>query len=172
MESAEQHRAEVERPDTVVDFLESHVLVEQAVADVDPAILPADAAVLADLSDFEVSGVLGLRQAIGETARRGLVELCGRSALKRLVRPLVVELESEGVKEALLGTGVSGRGPGRLGLEGSVHALVPSVLLGMGGLYQLRADAQADPPDREAREAADGRGGGKRHAVVGADDFR
>jgi hypothetical protein len=110
VESAEQQGAEVKGPDTVVDFLQADVLLEQAVADVDPAFLPADAAVLADLADFEVSGVLGLRQAIGEGSRGGLVEVGGQFVLKRLVRPLVVELEAEGVEEALLGSGVFGKG--------------------------------------------------------------
>jgi len=52
-----------------------------------------------------------------------------------------------------------------------VHALVPAVLFGMGGFDQLGVDAEADPPDRQQREAAQ-RGGGERHTVVGADDPR
>jgi hypothetical protein len=52
-----------------------------------------------------------------------------------------------------------------------VEAFVAAVLLGLGGLDGLRRDAEFDPPDVKAREAVDGLGG-KRGAVVGADDMR
>lgn len=64
MEASEQNGTEVEGPDAVIDLLQTDVFLEQAVADVDPAFLPSDAAVFADLSDLEVSWVLRLRQAV------------------------------------------------------------------------------------------------------------
>ena len=52
-----------------------------------------------------------------------------------------------------------------------MHALVPSVLLGMAGLDELWVNAQANPPDGESAQSADGRRR-KGHAVVGANDRR
>jgi hypothetical protein len=172
VESAEQYGSEIEGPEAVVDFFEADVFLEQAVADVDPALLPSDAAVFADLSDFEVSGVLGWRETWRQGSRGGLVEIGGRPVLERFVRPLVVELGSERIEAALLGGSVASGGSCGLSLQRPMHAFVTAVLLGMGGLDQLGTDPQADPPDREAREAADGGGCGKGDAVVGANDLR
>jgi hypothetical protein len=69
VESAEQDLAEVEGPDAVVDLLEADVLLDDAGADVDPALLPADAAVSADTPDLEVAGVLQRREPLGIGAR-------------------------------------------------------------------------------------------------------
>jgi hypothetical protein len=77
VESAEEYGTEVEGPDAVVDFFESDVLLEQRVADVDPAFFPSDAAVLADLADFVVTGVIGFWESIGIGPWRGGVELGG-----------------------------------------------------------------------------------------------
>jgi hypothetical protein len=71
VESGEQYGSEIEGPEAVVDFFEADVFLEQAVADVDPALLPSDAAVFADLSDFEVSGVLGWRETWRQGSRGG-----------------------------------------------------------------------------------------------------
>jgi hypothetical protein len=89
VESAEQYGSEIEGPEAVVNFFEAEVFLEQAVADVDPAFLPADAAVFADLSDLEVSGVLGWRETWRQGSRGGLVEIGGRPVLERFVRPVV-----------------------------------------------------------------------------------
>jgi hypothetical protein len=77
VEPAEQEWSEVERPDSVGDLLESNVFLEQGVADVDPTSFPADAAIAADASDFEVSGVLGLGETIGVGPGGGCVDLGG-----------------------------------------------------------------------------------------------
>ena len=169
VESAEQDGAEVEGPDAIVDLLESYVLLDDAGADVDPALLPADAAVSADAADLEVAGVLQRREPLGIGARGRLVEGGRGLVAEPLVGPLGIELLAEGVEETLLGSGIGGRRPGRLGLEGLVHPLVAAVLLGVGGLDQLGTDAQADPPDGESGETADRRGGAERGAVIGAE---
>ena len=46
-----------------------------------------------------------------------------------------------------------------------------AILLGPPGLDELGNDAEADPPDGEARETAEGVGG-ERRTVVGAEPFR
>jgi hypothetical protein len=65
VESAQQHGTEVDRAGAVGDLLESDVLLEQGVADIDPSGLPSDASVATDATDIEVAGVLRLGQAIG-----------------------------------------------------------------------------------------------------------
>ena len=49
-----------------------------------------------------------------------------------------------------------------------MHALVPAILVGGGGLDELRPDPEPQPPDAELREAAKSTGG-KGLAVIGAD---
>jgi len=52
-----------------------------------------------------------------------------------------------------------------------VHALVPTVLLGRGGLDEVGQDPEFDPPDREPGEACEGHGS-ERRSVVGPDLIR
>src|ERR1700680_1455696 len=49
-----------------------------------------------------------------------------------------------------------------------MHALVAAVLLRMSGLDALDTDSQAQPPDRELREAEERVRARKGHAVIGA----
>ncbi len=79
VEPAEQDGTEAEGPNAVVDFLKADVLIDDAGADVDPALLPADAAVTADAANLEVAGVLERREPLGAGARGGLVEGDGGS---------------------------------------------------------------------------------------------
>jgi len=50
-----------------------------------------------------------------------------------------------------------------------VQALVPAVLLRVAGPDALDPDAEAQPPDRHAREVVEAVGAGERMAVVRAD---
>ena len=52
-----------------------------------------------------------------------------------------------------------------------LDTFVPSVLLWMAGLDELRVDAQANPPDGQTTQSSDGRGG-ERNTVVGSNDPR
>lgn len=56
VEPAEEHRAEVHSLDPVGDFLEPDVLLGQHVTDVDPGVLPANAAVAADQAALNIRG--------------------------------------------------------------------------------------------------------------------
>ena len=85
--------------------------------------------------------------------------------------PFEVVLMAEGVEAPLLSLEVAGGGTGGLGLESSMHALVSTVLLRVGGFDELGVNPETDPPDGESREATQ-RGGGEGHPVVGADDLR
>jgi len=84
------------------------------------------------------------------------------------MRPLPVVGMAEGIEAPLLSPEVLLGGPGRLGLERLVHALVGAVLLGLSRVDQLASDAEADPPGGESGEPAQGVGG-EGNAVVGPD---
>ena len=58
VQPTEGEGAEVDGPDAWGDLLETDVFATEEVADVDPAGVPADAAVRADLANLEVSRVL------------------------------------------------------------------------------------------------------------------
>lgn len=147
------------------------MLAAEDVADIDPVMLPADAAIAADDAALVVRRILDRLQPIEYPARGTAVERERRPLPERFVRPVVVVLGLEGMEAALLRRRVALWRPGRLGLERAVHALMASVLLGMGGLDDLGVDARADPPDRQPRQAAERRRG-EGDAVVGAEDLR
>jgi hypothetical protein len=171
VEAAKEERAEEDGPDTKVDFFEADVFFSQDVGDVEPVGVPADAAVSGDAADFEVGRIVDGRDGVGEGSRGGLVA-GGRGVLvESLMRAEGIVFVEEVVKASLLSWEVFGGREGRFGFEGAVEAFVAAVLLGLGGLDGLRRDAEFDPPDVKAREAVDGLGG-KRGAVVGADDMR
>jgi hypothetical protein len=144
--SPELDRPEVYVPQAVVHFLESDILTGQRLRDADAIALPADAAVLADESDLEVTGVLDLRKLPRELPQRRAVGRRRRFLAEPFVRSLFVVLAAECVEAGLLRTEVAARRPRCLGLQRLVHALVPAVLLGMRRLDQLGIDAETDPP--------------------------
>ena len=73
---------------------------------------------------------------------------------ERLVGPELVELLAEVVELVLLGSQAGSGRDGGLLLEGAVHPLVDSVLLGPTGLDELRIDAEPDEPDGEEESRA------------------
>ena len=75
---------------------------------------------------------------------------------------------SEGIEDALLEVEVGGGGPGGPCFEGLVHAFVGAVLLGTAGGDALVSDSELQPPDVEAVEAVNARGG-EGGAIVTAD---
>src|ERR1700722_17299404 len=87
------------------------------------------------------------------------------------MRALLIELAAEGVEAALLRAHGGRRWSRRFGFESSMHALVASVFLRLSRLDQLRQDAEAYPPSREARQSGE-RIRSKGHAIVGANELR
>ena len=75
------------------------------------------------------------------------------------MRAQLVELAAPLVEAVLLSAPRRAGGPRAVGLERAVHAFMPAVLLGGGGLDQVGQDAEAHPPDREGREPAERLGG-------------
>lgn len=167
--SPETKWPEVDIPDAVVDFFETDVFTSQGVGDAHPVFIPANAAVATDEPDLEVPRITDRGQLLGKSATRSGVDRSGGLLSEGLMGPFEVVLLAKGVEAPLLGLEVAGGWSGGLGLESSVHPLVSTVLLGMGGLDKLRINAKTDPPNRESREATQ-RGGGEGHAIVGTDD--
>jgi len=66
IELAQLHGAKVYIPDPVVHLLEAYVFFHQHRGDVNPAMLPADAAVVADEAALEMGRVFHLLQGLGE----------------------------------------------------------------------------------------------------------
>ena len=61
---AELQRSEVYVPESIADFFQPDVFAGQGVRDADPALLPSNAAVAADQTDFEVAGVVEGRELL------------------------------------------------------------------------------------------------------------
>lgn len=81
---------------------------------------------------------------------------------------MVVALH-ERIESSLLLKKVFGGRFGSLLLQREVHALVPTVLLGVPGFDALDANAEAEPPDRELAQVEQCPGAGEGHAVIGTD---
>src|SRR6185503_3018233 len=77
----------------------------------------------------------------------------------------------ETTEAALLSDGIVGWGPGRFGFEHRMKLFVRSILFRVAQCDPLRDDAEADPPDRQPRQAAQS-GAGKRATVVAANALR
>ena len=56
VQAAELERSEVDVPETVIDFLEANLFAGTGDGDVEPVTAPANAAVGADVADFEAVG--------------------------------------------------------------------------------------------------------------------
>jgi len=69
--------AEVDGPDPITDLLKAHVFADADRGDVQPAAVPANATVGADVADFEAVGILERRAA-------GLPEFGHRAGLPML----------------------------------------------------------------------------------------
>ena|SRR5882762_4662720 len=78
------------RPDAVVDFLESDGVLLQRVGDEEQALLEPKRSGVRDALHDEMAGILDRRQCAAVEPRRRPIPRRGRSALEELVRPLVV----------------------------------------------------------------------------------
>lgn len=171
VEVAEKDVGKEDVPQSIVDFLEPNILALQNLRDIDPLIGPADASVGRDLPDLEVGRVVYARQTSGQRPGRRHIELSGASLSDRLMGSLVVELDPEAIEAELLSPSVLLGRPGRLPLQGSMHAFVATILLGFARFDEFGHDAETDPPDRQLRDPPQGVGG-ERWAVVGSDTLR
>ena len=69
VKAAQAERAEVHVPQSIVDLVQADVFAREDVAHVDPCVMPANAAVVADAPHFVVGGILERRYLLGEGAQ-------------------------------------------------------------------------------------------------------
>ena len=83
----------------------------------------------------------------------------------------LIVLLTKPIECALLRSEARSRRPAHFRLERAVHPLVAAVLVGTTRENSFRANAEMDPPDREARKPT-WRQRGERSTVVGANRVR
>jgi hypothetical protein len=108
---AQEHVAEVERPDAVVDFVEPDAVLAQGGGEVEEPRLESNGPGVRDPLDDEVSGILQGRHGAGVEARGRPIERAGCATVEELVRALIVVFGAEAVEGALLRPEVGARGP-------------------------------------------------------------
>ena len=164
-------KAEVQVVDSVVDLLQTDVVLLQDIADEDLVAEYPDGAVAADAADEVVERVVvGLgpaRHGSGGCA----VELRRPLHGQGLMRAEFVELVAEEVELELLGQEAGGRRDGGVPLRVRCMRSWTGVLLRLARLDELWADAELDEPGGEGRETGQG-AGGEGDTVVGADAIR
>ncbi len=116
VDPGDKYLAKVDRPDAIVDFLESNRVWCKRVRDEEQPLLETEGARVGDALDEEVPGILDRQKPGIVLARRGPVERRGCPSSQMLMRPLLVVLLSELIEGALLGDQRGPRGPNGLRL--------------------------------------------------------
>src|SRR5271154_2469589 len=145
--------AEPKEPVAIDRFCNADGLAGERLADEDEIAAPLDLAGGTDPAHGVLGVIPRLLEALGKRAR-GRSIAAGRGLLaERLVWPKFVEERNELIEAGLLlATGLGGRSSGVL-LQGSMHALMASVLLRRAGVDPLQTDAELQPPHRELAQA-------------------
>src|SRR5437773_11719417 len=138
VEPAEPDRTEVHLPESVVDFLETHVEFRKNVAQVHPPTAPANATDATHPTHCIMPRIRDRQERRGVGTRRRVVQARGQVLAERFVRPLGVVALPEPVEPPLLSGERAPWRPRGLGLERLVHALVPPVPLRMRGSFSPR----------------------------------
>src|SRR5882724_7609551 len=147
---------------------EANGFARQCLADEHEVAAPFDVAAGAHAPDGVVGIVPRLFEFGGIGSGRGCVVRLRRLLAQRLVRALLVVASTEAIEAALLGLWRGGRRARGFRLEGTMHALMATVLLRLTGLDTLQPDAELEPLHGELGEPA-GTLAGKGRAVVAAD---
>src|SRR2546425_3120568 len=163
----QQHVAEEDGPDPVVDFFQTDTMLLESGRQVQQPSLETNGARVGGALREEVARILERRQPTRVRAGRGPIERAGRPAVEKLMGPLVVVLLAEALEGPLLRRERGAWGANGPALQRLVHALVGAILLRMGGQNPLVLNAQAQPPHVERRESMQRRRC-ERHTVVGA----
>lgn len=150
IDEPEYDRTEVDFPAAVAHRLEAKVFVFNAVADVELDAVHADHSVALSSLDAEVSRVVELWEAIRKRLQRRLVARGRRIIVERLMRTLLVVLETEAIEGLLLRSETRPRRPRSLGLQCQVHPFVPAVLIRTPGHDAFRANSEPNPPNSQA----------------------
>ena len=151
-----------------MNFFDADGLSSKDLAEIDFFVAQTDAATAGDHDGFVVEGIVDVRQP-GVATRGGLVDLRRTFHIQSFVRALVVEDLNEFVEAGLLLQEVGGRRLGGFLLQGEMHALVTTILLGSTWFDALDANTEAKPPDSKFAQVEQSVCGSERHAVVTAD---
>src|SRR5436853_2965085 len=147
------HKAD--QPYVVVNLLDADGLSSKDLAEINFLVAQTDAATASDHDGFVVERIVDVRQP-GVGTRRRLVDFRRTFHIQSFVRALVVEDLHEFVETGLLLQEVGGRRLGGFFLQGEMHALVTTILLGSTGFDALDANTQAKPPDRKFAQVKQG----------------
>jgi hypothetical protein len=156
VEATEDHGGKGDGPDPIGNFFEGDRFVGQGNGDKQrPA--PGDVAILIDPANFRMARILQRRQAARQRTRRGMIVRRRHGLVQGFMRPLVVVLGAETGEASLLGRRSGGGGPRGVGFEDAVKLFVRPVLFGVPGIDALGHNPEADPPDRQGRQAPEAR---------------
>src|SRR5438045_1002896 len=152
----------------MVQWLEGDMFASQYFGDVDALAMPFHMPFLFDFAHREVVGVFNFGQLYRIRPRRWSIYVVRPAPVTQTaMRPLFVVLGAKGVEGALLGAQVGlGRLSGR-GLQGTVHALMPAILLRLTRIDAFGQHAKLQQPHAESTQTTDG-DTGKRRSIVGA----
>src|SRR5262245_7051752 len=152
-------------PNAIIDLFERDVFARQSGREKQRVVDPRYTPVAADEADFRVAWILEVWQSTRKRTRRRLVMVGRRVVVQRFVRALAIVFRAERGKPPLLRRGTRGGRPGRVRFQHAMKLLVRCVLLRMPWGNALREDSQADPPDRQTRQAGEP-GTGEGAAIV------
>src|SRR5687767_10615456 len=151
IEHAELDGPEVHLPAIVVDFVEADKFTRKAIREIPLRLAKGDDPVWIRALHAKMRGVVQLRElARVSSSRRHILR---RRCLigQRFVRPLVIVFAEKHREGSLLGPKARSRRPSGLGLQGAVHAFMAAVLIWTSRDNAFGTDAEADPPDGQAR---------------------
>jgi hypothetical protein len=155
----------------LADLGDAHFLAGEDRTQIHFPLFVADATAGRDDRCPVVKRILELAEAAIRSWRPHVI-VGGHTHVECLMRPFAVIARDERIEARLLLQEVQCRGLGRFAFQRQMHALVAAILLGMTWLDALDADAQAQPPHRQACEAIERVTAAKRDAVVGANRDR
>lgn len=103
MQAAEPKRTEGQIPLPVLDLGEAHVFLAEGLTDIDPLLVPANAAVAAHAAHFIMAGILEGREPARIGPRRWGIVRRRRIVREGLMGAHVVVLSPPGIEAPLLG---------------------------------------------------------------------
>jgi len=170
VEQAEQVGAEEDLPNPGVPGMQPDDFPTAGTTDESLASLPKEPPIGTDAAVGPRRWIDPSRQMFWQGTPTDMIALGGWTQAQRLVGPELIIVGTPAVRAALLSERMWGGAGGDFGLINSVHLFVRRVVFGMRWPAKLDVDAQAPPPDREARKAA-WAAAAERRAIVHADDF-
>src|SRR6185369_4626830 len=166
IEYTESMKTVTQFPPFIVDGFESHGLFSQDFRDVEQLAAPLDLALVTHPPDRDSRLVFHFREFGRVGAWRGAIDAPRRLSSQSLMAALPIIFVEKRIILALLLTQIALRR--YCLLQGSMHALMATVLGWFPRLDPLRLNPQLDPPLRELTDTAQSQRG-ERCSIIGAD---